>query len=784
MDVNKMIDETDDSAAKENDPCLPSSNSFRKSMESLSKKREIEQQNSSVLDVEKNKNIENTNSYTLKQEKKKSGLKVTIVPPSSKFEEWLTQKTGLSRPGLLVAGVLILLLLILILTVVIMTCLWPDIPHSMMFPLCRAPACLLAASEVLSKMNQNVNPCEDFREYACGHWLNTQSIPNDKSLWNVKQAMQFKNREHLRNLITTMPYPTDVEQFQWRLKNIYDSCMSVGSVETEGSQPLKKLIHSLGGWHVLREFSVQTWDMSKTLRTLHAKYNIQPFFSVEVVPDAKSPQQSIIQISPGSLGLPDKSYYYRKSDDKVILAYKRFAKDVALTLGATSTDATTFSDDLFGFERRLAERFPSRLPDRTAHYRPTISKLEEIAPSVPFYDILTAMFPEAKLSKKSEIVVIASDHLVNVSHIISTTDRSALNDYMMWRLTVGFLPFLSKLYRSTINEFHKNLYGIKDVTPRWEMCIETLQKYVGYGLEAMSESANTDLEKKSKVVNDIFDNIKLTVKDSIQNSKSLPLHIQEHFLDKLNTIGIQVGLPSSMRFPSYYNDFYRSLTSIKDDFFQNILYGTAFYLEEQQRRLKLPSEEHRWMDIVSDGLLKVVYVPEINKVVIPMGLLSMPYFHVHYPMSVLYGSIGMEIGLAILGSVSGRGAFHAGDGVVLPPDHPAHNSSHDCFLHDTGPYINSVKHVFGALSRQLDSVPHIHQPAMEYLEDEAIFFISYAQGMCTLKTAEKQDIEMTTLKSKLDDLNLLQIMKLRAKPFSSTFSCNRSVKKDECDSMI
>lgn len=148
MEVNKMIDETDDASAKENDPCLPSSNSFRKSLESLNKKRENEQQNSSVLDVEKNKSIENTNSYTLKPEKKKSGLKVTIIPPSSKFEEWLTQKTGLSRPGLLVAGVLILLLLILILTVVIMTCLWPDIPHSMMFPLCRAPACLLAASEV------------------------------------------------------------------------------------------------------------------------------------------------------------------------------------------------------------------------------------------------------------------------------------------------------------------------------------------------------------------------------------------------------------------------------------------------------------------------------------------------------------------------------------------------------------------------------------------------------------------------------------------------------------
>ena len=149
MDFNKtnMTDETD-AAPKESDPCLPSSNSFRKSMESLNKNRETDQQNSSVLETEKNKNTDSTNSYNLKQEKKKSALKVTIIPPTSKFEKWLTQKTGLSRLGLLISGIVLVLLFILLLTVTIMACLWPNIPHSMMFSLCRTPACLLSSSEV------------------------------------------------------------------------------------------------------------------------------------------------------------------------------------------------------------------------------------------------------------------------------------------------------------------------------------------------------------------------------------------------------------------------------------------------------------------------------------------------------------------------------------------------------------------------------------------------------------------------------------------------------------
>lgn len=54
------------------------------------------------------------------------------------------------------------------------------------------------------------------------------------------------DRESLRNMINTMPYPVDMENLQWRVKNIYDSCMAVGVVESEEERPLKKMILHLG----------------------------------------------------------------------------------------------------------------------------------------------------------------------------------------------------------------------------------------------------------------------------------------------------------------------------------------------------------------------------------------------------------------------------------------------------------------------------------------------------------------------------------------------------------
>lgn len=138
--------QTDDDA-REFDPCLPSDHTLRSSLGSLNKNNPNEQ-NSSVLDTEKNKNNDNVNNYNVNSEKKKRVLKVKFNPPASKFEKWCSEKTGLSRVGLLIVGILLLLLFILFLTVLIMSCLWPNIPHSMMFPMCRTPACLLASSEV------------------------------------------------------------------------------------------------------------------------------------------------------------------------------------------------------------------------------------------------------------------------------------------------------------------------------------------------------------------------------------------------------------------------------------------------------------------------------------------------------------------------------------------------------------------------------------------------------------------------------------------------------------
>jgi hypothetical protein len=46
---------------------------------------------------------------------------------------------------------------------------------------CQSAECIAESHSILSKIDQNINPCNDFYEYSCGRWRDEHAIPQDKS---------------------------------------------------------------------------------------------------------------------------------------------------------------------------------------------------------------------------------------------------------------------------------------------------------------------------------------------------------------------------------------------------------------------------------------------------------------------------------------------------------------------------------------------------------------------------------------------------------------------------
>ncbi|GFT20294.1 endothelin-converting enzyme 2, partial [Nephila pilipes] len=78
----------------------------------------------------------------------------------------------------LLTSTVVLLLLIIILFVISMVQI-----HKSDAEYCTTPACVRAAASIINDMDPSVNPCEDFYQFACGGWIKSNPLPEDKNQW-------------------------------------------------------------------------------------------------------------------------------------------------------------------------------------------------------------------------------------------------------------------------------------------------------------------------------------------------------------------------------------------------------------------------------------------------------------------------------------------------------------------------------------------------------------------------------------------------------------------------
>ncbi|XKL65303.1 hypothetical protein PGB90_008723 [Kerria lacca] len=635
-----------------------------------------------------------------------------------RFEKTIKNKTGLTRIGLVLTILCMLLTIALVLCII----LWPSTAHSKQYPICIKPSCLRSSAE----------------------------------------------KVHELLVTTTVSTISTKTSLSWKLKNFYDSCMNIDNVNAEEERPLKKIIDSLGGWQVLKDFSASQWDSYKTLTALHSHYHISPFFQISVVPDIVNNKQNVIQLKPPLLGLPSASYYHQSETSPMIRSYMHFIKDIVQLFGATMVDATQFSQDLFFYEKRITEILDRSEENVTSSYkRLTIKELNQILFPIPFYEILMGTLPNANLNNENHVLVSNIQYFRRLPTLVSTSDSISLNKYLIWRLVDNYVPYLSKKYVDTLQIFRREFLDQNEPIPRWEFCISTLQKFVGFGLMAMFENQVEDMESIIFVVSQMFTETLSVIKKDFWAMKHT--ETQERILEKLNSIGIQIGFSPDMLKKEYIDDYYANFNAIKNDFFQNIIYGVSFIQEDLQRRLKSSQEEYRWINDMTSQPVFVSYSPAVNKVIVPSPLLQPPYFEKDYPFSSLYGGLGREIASAFISSLILNKSYEnqtqsdRKDYMTVISECALHRNFVQLNVTDTRLLVITLaglKYAYQTLNSELSEVEHSHQPAMETFENDELFFIFYVQSICTMKTEKRLQNEIS-FPNTLSDIILQKREKLK-----------------------
>lgn len=80
-------------------------------------------------------------------------------------------------------------------------------------------------------MNETVDPCNDFYQYACGNWGHYNPIPKDKSGYDTFEMLRESLDTVLRELLedTVDPVQTDYQKDAIvKAKQLFQSCMNYG----------------------------------------------------------------------------------------------------------------------------------------------------------------------------------------------------------------------------------------------------------------------------------------------------------------------------------------------------------------------------------------------------------------------------------------------------------------------------------------------------------------------------------------------------------------------------
>jgi len=92
---------------------------------------------------------------------------------------------------------------------------------------------LFLANRMLSSINRNVNPCDDFYAFACGGFLQKTKIPSDEAEVTRFTALRNRVAVQLKTILNEPAQP--YESWPFRLvKSFYNSCMNSGE-ETKNS---------------------------------------------------------------------------------------------------------------------------------------------------------------------------------------------------------------------------------------------------------------------------------------------------------------------------------------------------------------------------------------------------------------------------------------------------------------------------------------------------------------------------------------------------------------------
>ena len=279
----------------------------------------------------------------------------------------------------------------------------------------------------LGAMDTTVKPCDDFYQYANGHWLATAVIGSDYSSAGTAVEVNDRNLVRLHALVDQAAADAHAKTNSpaGKVGSFYRSGTDEARIEADGVAPLASELVRIDAVHDVPSLLAE-------IGHLH-RLEVPAGFGFSVSPDLKDSSKEIAQLFQGGTQLPARGYYVDKDAQDVRDAYVAHVTKMLTLSGESQEQAAVGAKAVLALETTLAvaSKDPAQLRDPPANYHAlTPAGLNALTPGVDWQPCFTAL----GLPRPGTLNVAQPAFFTALGQALTTTPLADWKTDLRWNL--------------------------------------------------------------------------------------------------------------------------------------------------------------------------------------------------------------------------------------------------------------------------------------------------------------------------------------------------------------
>ncbi|PAV74483.1 hypothetical protein WR25_02463 [Diploscapter pachys] len=705
-----------------------------------------------------------------------STAKTALLQRTDSSQKLTSGRTNSRKTRLIIAACLFFLLTLLFAVAIVAYLTSP----------CTSRACVLTASQILSKMDESIAPCEDFYHFACGNWIKS-SVNLNYDMWNALYETSIGAHNTLVDAILKViknESRIQLNKGEMAAVELFKQCTDMEKLSSIGLSTWLQFADDLGGWlqelirspnnrrgssirlppHLLEDSILKSF-----------KYSVFPLFwaGVEELPIAR-----ILQV----IGQEMASLLSIDSNNTRIKQH--IAEMIEFEYKITLSGSTFYAGE-----------------QRERYEIVTLGELQAIAPAIDWHYFLSALVG-IDLPVNEQIALKSHEHialktgrewLVKLSDILkeySSTQRglSIIRNYIKWKLLFFHLAYVKpRCAEGDLWTVLKMYSGPAHL--RKEFCILRASGIFPISLPSILRKVD-GIEKSDKnreYVLKMASNIKQEYAKRLSESEVLDNKTSVVVFDKIQNLNILASYPEKI---NDENEMLKESERISTELFWSMVKGAGEVYKEKLARLRKPVDQGDWVDSRPALSLTPIHNYERNLIQIPFDVVRAPYMDAENFLDFMnYATLGTTISHELTHAYDRQGKLHGPTGNLgkywSKFSMRKVEEKEKCLLKQYEELIGKKEDAEKSLYENIADLEgltvsyrawnKLHSSSwqkivgLEKYSTGQLFFVAYAQGWCAHRTTKSREVHSP------EDIRVLGALQ-NSKAFAETFGCPSNTK--------